>query len=106
LPQNLYVLLICRVEQFPSVKLHHFNFNQPMPKKGKLSKARRHSATDEVSRKALQAGIKELREKHFAPWTPSLTEGAVFEIAEGLEQVAKGLRNLAASGTLPALPAK
>jgi hypothetical protein len=77
-------------------------FIRPMPKKRKLSKPRRHSAPDEVSRKALRDGIRELREKHFAPWKPSLTEEAVFQIAEGLEQVAKGLKGVAASGTLPA----
>jgi hypothetical protein len=66
-----------------------------MPKKKKIP-------DDPVSRKALEDGIKELREKHFAPWKPSVTEKAVFQIAEGLEQVAKGLRNLAASGKLPA----
>jgi hypothetical protein len=77
-----------------------------MPKKGKLSKPRRHSAPDEVSRKALQDGIKTLHDKHFAPWKPSLSEEAVFEIAEGLEQVAKGLRDLAASGTLAAASGK
>jgi hypothetical protein len=38
----------------------------------------------------------------FAFWNPSLTEEAVFQIAEGLEQVAKGPRNLAASAKLPA----
>jgi hypothetical protein len=38
----------------------------------------------------------------FAFWNLSLTEEAVFQIAEGLEQVAKGLRNLAASAKLPA----
>lgn len=57
---------------------------------------------DPVSRKALWDGIKEVYEKHFAVWNPSLTEEAVFQIAEGFEQVAKGLRNLAASGKLPA----
>jgi hypothetical protein len=57
---------------------------------------------DPVSRKALQDGIRELLEKNFAVWNPSLTEEAVFQIAEGLEQIAKGLRNLAASGKLPA----
>jgi hypothetical protein len=72
------------------------------PKKGKLSKP----APDEVSRKALQAGIKTIREKVFAPWRPTLTEEAVFQIAEGLEQVAKGLRGLAASGTLAAASGK
>jgi hypothetical protein len=70
----------------------------PMPKKKKPSTI----PDDPVSRKALQDGIKELFEKNFAPWKPSLTEEAVFQIAEGLEQVAKGLRNLAASGALPA----
>ena len=70
----------------------------PMPKQKKPSA----TPDDPVSRKALQDGIKELLEKHFAPWNPSLVEEAVFEIAEGLEQVAKGLRNLAASGKLPA----
>jgi hypothetical protein len=76
-------------------------------KKKKLSSCPRkpprgHSAADEVSRKVLQAGIKTLRDKHFAPWKPSLAEEAILEMAEGLERVAKGLRNLAASGTLPA----
>ena len=70
-----------------------------MPKKKKTRLA---APDDPVSRTALQDGIKELLEKHFAPWNPSLTEEAVFQIAEGLEQVAKGLRNLAASGKLPA----
>ena len=70
----------------------------PIPKKKKPSA----TPDDPVSRKALQDAIKELLEKHFAPWNPSLTEEAVFQIAEGLEQVAKGLRNLAASGKLPA----
>ena len=55
---------------------------------------------DPVSRKALQARIKELREKHFAPWTPSPAETALFEIAEGLEATANGFRALAASGAL------
>jgi hypothetical protein len=77
-----------------------------MPKKGKLSTRCGHSAPDEVSRKALRDSIKTLRDKHFAPWKPSLAEEAVFEMAEGLEQVAKGLRNLAASGTLPAASGK
>lgn len=77
-------------------------FNQPVPKKGKLSTRCGHSASDEVSRKALRDGIRELRDKRFAPWKPSLAEEALFEMAEGLEQIAKGLRNLAASGTLPA----
>ena len=62
-----------------------------MPKKKKPS-----APDDPVSRKALQEGIKKLREKHFAPWTPSLTQEAAFQIAEGLEQIAKGLRKLAA----------
>jgi len=55
-----------------------------------------------VSRKALHDAVKEVLEKNFASWNLSLTEEAVFQIAEGLEQVAKGLRNLAASGKLPA----
>ena len=61
---------------------------------------------DPVSREVLRDSIKELRDRHFAPWTPSLTETAVFDIAEGLEQLAKGLRNLAVSGTLPAAGVK
>jgi len=67
-----------------------------MPKKKKPS-----IPDDPVSRKALQAELRTLRDKHFAPWTPSLAQEAVFQIAEGLEQVSKGLRNLAA-----VLPAK
>ena len=65
---------------------------------------RRHSApdVDDVSRKALRDTIKELSERRFAPWTPSPTETAVFAIAEGLEGLAKGLRDLAASGALAA----
>jgi hypothetical protein len=70
----------------------------PMPKKKKPSAI----PDDPVSRKSLQDGIKELLEKNFAVWNPSLTEEALFQIAEGLEQVAKVVRNLAASGKLPA----
>jgi len=71
----------------------------PMPKKKKSPAI---PADDPVSRKALQDGIRELFEKNFAVWNPSLTDEAVFQIAEGLEKVAKGLRNLASSGKLPA----
>lgn len=57
---------------------------------------------DPVSRRSLLEGIKKVAEKNFAPWNPSLTEEALFQIPEGLEQVAKGRRNLAAAGKLPA----
>jgi hypothetical protein len=70
-----------------------------MPNKKKRSA---NPEDDPVSRKALLDGIKELLEKNFAPYDPSMTKEAIFQIAEGLEQVAKGLRHLAASGKLPA----
>ena len=66
-----------------------------MPKKKKAS------LRDPVSRQSLIEGIIKLGKKNFSPWNPSPIEEAVFQIAEGLEQTAKGLRNLAAAGKLP-----
>jgi hypothetical protein len=53
---------------------------------------------DPVSREFLLTGLRELANRNFASWTVSPTESAVLEIADGLEQVAKGLRNLARAG--------
>ena len=70
--------------------------SRPMAKKKKTPGI----PDDPLSRRAMQDGIKALREKHFAVWNPSLPEEATFQIAEGFEKIAKALRNLAGSEKL------
>ena len=57
---------------------------------------------DPISQKALQDAIKASFKKHFAPWTPTEREKALFKVATGLEMAAQGIRDLLKSEYLRA----